>query len=139
VRLYLSGPFDHSDDIREVGEALTRIGHVVTSNWLDEPPIVFDDPEHQKWERRARANDDLADIYRSDGIVVFTDWPSTSGGRDVEKGAAIVYRQFVRQHFRLIVVGPDSNVFDDLAAIERHESIGGFLFRMGQAAAVTVR
>ncbi len=135
MKIYLSGAFDHADDIRVIEQTLTAAGHEVTSNWLHEPPILHSDPMHEKWEKRARANDDIADMYRSDAIAVFTQWPSTSGGRDVEKGIAITYQRFVRQDFRIMVVGPQSNVFDTLASVELYETIEEFLGAMGSRSA----
>lgn len=134
MRIYISGPFNHRPDFEIVKDALTCAGHSVTSNWLNEPPIVYNDPEHAQWEKRARANDDVEDVRRADAIAVFTQWPSTTGGRDTERGIAIAYQRWVRPDYRIFVIGGESTMFDALATFEHFEDIEDFLCAMDDEA-----
>ncbi len=81
----MSGSFAARDQLAARAEDLRAIGHKVQAGWLSEPPLSADDPDHAQWERRARANDDVVDITVTEGIVVNTEWPSTSGGLHTEK------------------------------------------------------
>ena len=121
MKIYLSGAFDHRDDIRSIASALEAQGHVTTSHWVDEPPLVFDDTEFSLWERRARANDDVADVRRADVVVVIALWPSTTGGRYWEEGFAFGLGK------RIIRVGPPENMFSLLADIEHFDTVDAFL------------
>ena len=128
MRIYVSGAFDHREELAVLAAGLEARGHQVTSSWLYEPPLVFDDTEFSVWERRARANDDMEDIRRADAIVFVTLWPSTSGGRHWEAGAAYAWDK------RMFRVGPIDNCFGHLSRIEHFDSFTEFLdFMSGTA------
>lgn len=115
MKVYLSGSFDARDEIAKDAAFLRGLGFEITSSWLNEPPIRYDSPEHEEWQKRARANEDLLDVERSDVVVVYTHWPSTSGGLHVELGIAAALRK------RIIVFGPRLNVFHYLNLVEHEE------------------
>ena len=121
MKVYLSGAFDHRDEVAGLSEFMGRAGITVTSNWLHEPPLAYDATEFDMWERRARANDDMADIRRADAFVYITLWPSTTGGRHVELGMALAWDK------RVIRIGPADNMFSHLATIESFETIEAFM------------
>lgn len=111
MRVYIGGAFDHVPELRAYATELQVAGHEVTSHWMYEPPIRHDDPEHVAWERRARCNDDVLDIERSDAVVIITRWPSTTGGYHTELGIAIGKR------IPIITLGPLPNVYYEWAGV----------------------
>lgn len=132
MKIYLAAAFDHADDINIVRAALEEQGHVVTSSWLDEPPLGYNDEAYRRWERRARANEDIMDVRRSDAVAFFTFWPSTTGGRHWESGVAL--ERSMTSGVRLIRVGPEENIFSLLSTIEGYETVPEFLDAMGEVA-----
>jgi hypothetical protein len=121
LKIYVSGAFDHREELSGLAGGLIARGHEVTSNWLDEPPLVFNDTEYQTWERRARANEDMEDVRRADAIVFVTLWPSTTGGRHWEAGAAYAWGKTMYR------IGPIDNCFGHLSCITGFDSVNEFL------------
>ncbi len=125
MNVYLSGSFAAREAIRDYACQVETLGHTVTSNWLYEPPLRTDE-DHREWEYRARANEDLADIRRSDLVAVFTEWPSTTGGRHAELVAGVIWEK------QVCTVGPlhsDTHhepVFAYLAAVRHFEAFDDF-------------
>lgn len=117
MKAYLAAPYAARAQVREFAAQLTRIGYTVTSSWLGETheiaagtvgaaTAVGDD------EVAAHARADLADIDRSDLLVLITEsvadlvgGTATSGGRHVETGYAVALSKPV------LVVGDPENVF----------------------------
>lgn len=135
MKIYLAGAFDHAEDIRLVKMALEAMGHTVTSSWLDEPPLGYNDAAYDRWSRRARANEDIADVRRSDVVAFFTQWPSTTGGRHWECGVAL--ERSNNGLCRLIRIGPDENIFSLLNSIEGYATVMDFLAAMGDTEILT--
>lgn len=125
MRVYLSGGFGGQAEIAVLAEALSRFGHEVTSNWLKEPQVYHDDDEsHRRW-MRGLGNEDVEDIRRADAVVMFTFWPSTTGGRHVELGIGIGMT-VANWRKQLVVVGPaEENVFQHLSMVRFVESSEG--------------
>lgn len=120
MKIYLSASFDARDIIEQYAGVLIQKGHEVTSNWLWEPPKRVGD-EFEAWEFRARANDDLADIDRADAVVMFTEWPSTSGGRHGE------FLYGIAKGKRAVIIGPRENVFEYLSVVEQYDTWEDYL------------
>ena len=120
MKIYLSGSFNARDIIEQYAAVLIERGHEVTSNWLWEPPKRVGD-EFEEWEFRARVNDDILDVQRSDTIVCFTEVPLTSGGRMFELGYATALGK------ELIVVGKHKAVFHYLAEMKQYDTWEDFL------------
>lgn len=120
MSIYLSGSFDARDIIEQYACQLIEDGHTVTSNWLWEPPKRIG-AEFHDWEFRARANDDLADVDRCDTVVMFTEWPSTSGGRHGE------FLYGVAKGKRAVLIGPRENVFHHLSVVEQYDTWEDYL------------
>lgn len=116
MKLYVSGTLTLVDHRRMDAAILEMHGHIVTSNWLYEPELRVTDPDHEEWEERARANEDVEDIIRADAIVLYTEGVSTSGGRDTEYGIALGLRK------RLFVIDGGYNVFHRRAEAEHFET-----------------
>ncbi len=119
-KVYLSASFDARDIIEQYAAVLIERGVEVTSNWLWEPPKRVGQ-EFEEWEFRARANDDIADIDRADVVVMWTQWPSTSGGRHGE------FLYGIAKGKRSVVIGARENVFHYLSVVEQFDTFGEFI------------
>lgn len=128
MKLYVSGTLTLMERRRVDAAVLEANGHQVTSNWLHEPELRVTDPNHETWEFRARANEDVEDITRSDAIVLYTDGVSTSGGRDVEWGIALALRK------RLFIIGDEYNVFHRRAEAEQFDTTWDLIDRLRREA-----
>lgn len=110
MKIYLAARYSRRDELRAVAAALRRLGHTITSRWLDTTWEHGDDkgssaapPEY----REKHAIEDLVDILLADVFITFTEQPRSGGrgGRHVEFGAALATSK------HLIVVGPRENLF----------------------------
>ncbi len=117
MKLYVAGAFDHREEIQAAARCLEREGHGVTSNWLSEPPISQSDPTVERWEKRARAHEDIFDIERADGIVVFTEWPSLTGGYPSE------FLLAWHMGKELFLIGGPINIFMELSEVHVFEGV----------------
>ena len=110
MKIYLCGRYSRRDNLRSVRAELERLGHTVTSSWLDTEYEHKDDhgssaaPAEYREEHAVK---DLADVVAADCLIAFTEEPRSGGrgGRHVEFGAALALGK------RLIVVGHRENLF----------------------------
>ena len=123
LHVYLAAPYACRDSLRPLADELVSIGMAVTSSWLDESHEVSADtcgtaPGIGDEQAKAHVRADLADVKRSDVLVVFTpptwtaDGPldlvggrGNSGGRHVETGYALALGK------QVLVVGAAENIF----------------------------
>jgi nucleoside 2-deoxyribosyltransferase len=85
-----------------------RRNFIITSRWIDvkESNPMQDAAIAADQELAAnRCRVDLDDIDRAEIFVMFTDTPSTSGGRHTELGYAIARERVI------FIVGPRENIF----------------------------
>ena len=109
TNVYLAAGYDQQERMRGYRKTLEdRRDLVVTSRWIDvkesnpmqEQAISADEESAANYCRV-----DLDDIDRADIFVMFTDTPSTSGGRHTELGYAIAREKVI------FIVGPRENIF----------------------------
>ena len=123
--IYLAARYSRREELDGYRDQLERIGHQVTSRWLNgNHPIsdagLADEHGDQGFgvaERSRFALEDLEDLTAADTIIAFTEAPrstSSRGGRHVELGIAI------GQGKRVIVVGHRENVFCCLPIVQFH-------------------
>jgi nucleoside 2-deoxyribosyltransferase len=87
MRVYLSSSFVRRAELRQYKRELERAGYVVTSRWLYQ---ADEDDFRNPQAARATARRDLADIERSDLMLLFYGATSTNrGGVAAELGYAI--------------------------------------------------
>jgi nucleoside 2-deoxyribosyltransferase len=116
ARIYLAARYDQHPRMRAYAERLEAAGHVVTSRWIDQHDgeagdgCSVDDINDRPEYAAKFAAKDLADILKSDTMIVFTDWPSSTGGRHVETGVAFALRIAVH------IVGRRENIFQALGS-----------------------
>jgi nucleoside 2-deoxyribosyltransferase len=123
MKVYIAGRYSRRDSFRELRDELRRMGHEVTSRWLDTDWPVEErgssaaPPEY----REKYATLDLEDVEAADMVVSFTEEPRSGGrgGRHVEYGYALalrrmaftVYRGNPPSPVRIVVIGQRENLF----------------------------
>ena len=102
MKIYLSARFGQAEEMRNVRAELTKLGHTVTSRWID--GLLKENAE--------AARQDLEDIRQADAVLLFTDHtPSYEGGRHFETGYAYAAGK------PIVIVGPRLNIFHYLPDI----------------------
>lgn len=118
--IYLAAAWSRKEEISKVAEELNKIpGVYVDSRWLEERTFTYSGLPDVIGEREARAQDDLADIRKSDLLVRFADdlsqemIPSrlASGARLFEMGYAYAIGK------PIVVVGGYQAIFDYLSDV----------------------
>lgn len=104
-RIYIAGAFESQGRLRRRRYEIEQLGHTVVSTWLDEEGS----PNPSAADKLAYAKRDLAEVIRSEILIVDTEDTNVRGGREVEYGIAIAMGKPV------YVVGPVRNVFHALA------------------------
>jgi hypothetical protein len=116
VKIYLAARYGRRDQMRELAVELRRLGHTVTTHWLETEWANRPDqssaapPEYR--EKYALIN--AEDVKDADCVINFTEAPGdgSRGGRHVEFGMAYAWGK------RLIVVGFYENLFHHLPGVE---------------------
>lgn len=86
MKIYVSGTFTDQARLRTEAAKLTAAGHDVVSTWLHEASKP-DNLTYDQWMMQLAVKD-VAEVFRSDCIIMDVDNPSTSGGRYTEFGVA---------------------------------------------------
>lgn len=133
MKIYLAARYSRIEELRNLREELQRMGHEVTSRWLD-----------TDWERTSNGSSvappeyrekhcliDLEDVRAADCCISFTEEPNSphgkKGGRHVEFGVAL------QDGKRLIVVGFRENIFHHHPKVEFFNSQWDMLRALGQS------
>lgn len=112
MKIYLAARYSRRDQLRSVADELRRLGHTITSRWLETEWVnrpsdsCAAPPEY----RETYATVDMEDVRAADCVISFTEAPGdgSRGGRHVEFGLAVAWGK------RLIVVGHRENLFHHL-------------------------
>lgn len=122
MKIYLAGRYGRREQLKSVRDELTRLGHEVTSRWLDTEWAPTDGssstapPEY----REKYCLIDLEDVLASECVISFTEEPDSGngkrGGRHVEFGVALQAGK------RLVVVGWKENIFHHHPRVEFFKS-----------------
>ena len=111
MKIYLATRYRRIDEMNRRAEDLRKLGHLVTSRWLDghhEAPMPLDDPS---WPEIAQ--EDVDDVRAADVVVSFTQSQrGGGGGRHVEFGLGLGLGK------RLVLVGPREHLFHTLPSVE---------------------
>lgn len=121
MRLYVAGKYGRRAELQLVAERLRGIGVEVTSRWLEGSSGVG---VHDHAPPMDCALEDLQDIDRSDGLLLFTELPDAgymTGGRHFEAGYAY------GRGLRLWLVGPAENVFYHRPDVQRFKTVDDWL------------
>lgn len=126
MKIYLAGSFKARDDLITIARQVEATDeHTVTSRWLWQSvneQAVTDGMVTDMSMARRHARQDIDDIDRSDMVVIFTKWPSSTGGLHWEYGYCFGQRK------RVVVVGPIISVFFALPfALNHFPSPDGFV------------
>ena len=123
MKIYLAARYDRRFEMLGVAAGLIRVGHDVTSRWIEGGRGGDSD--------RVAALEDIGDLAHADGLVTFTEQPERSvswaarGGRHVEFGIALACGK------RLCVVGPRENVFHHLPSVEVYATVAELVAGLG--------
>lgn len=116
MKIYVASFFNTRERLRPYVTQLRGMGHIVTSEWLNEelkPGKKVEETATHLYtseELRGFAIRDVGNLFNSTGIIVDTFDVTPRGGREVEYGA------FVFGPVPLgYIVGPKRNVFHELA------------------------
>jgi len=123
MKLYLSASYVRKQELRGYRSRLENLGHVITSEWLNEPEYGDDGYTMKEGpDYLFLANRDVVDIELSEGFVAFTEAPGgyPRGGRHVEYGIAIAMKK------ELFVVGYRENAFHHLPDVRFFDNFDHF-------------
>jgi len=117
MKIYLASRYSRIAEMRGYRAQLERVGHVVTSRWLDQ----HDDEDQAAHSAPLAvfAKVDCDDVAAADCVISFTEEPRgghSRGGRHVEHGMALAWNK------RVIVIGHRENVFHSLPEVEFFET-----------------
>jgi nucleoside 2-deoxyribosyltransferase len=108
MRIYLAGPWvTRKTTVLEARDALRASGYIVDCRWID---------CEGKNEKR-EAIDDLVDLDKSDGLLVYNPDGILSEGKAFEQGYAYA------SGIPIVVVGPITCVFQHLDCVRRVDTI----------------
>jgi len=115
VKVYVAGSFSGRHRIQREAARLTEAGYIVLSRWFDDDYFV-----EKEWDKnfagvvaQTMAEVDMYAIINADTVIVDTFEPSSTGGRYVELGAAVM-RNLVGKPLQVVVIGPATNIFETL-------------------------
>jgi nucleoside 2-deoxyribosyltransferase len=133
MKIYLAARYSRRDQMRELAAELRRMGHTVTSRWLEtEWANRPDQSSAAPPEYRAKyACIDLDDVCAAEMVVNFTEAPGdgSRGGRHVEYGYALALGK------RIVVIGFRENLFHEHPAVQFHASQWDWLRTLPNVAA----
>lgn len=114
---YFAAKFRRRHELQGRRAELTRLGHIVTSRWID---------QKEDTENADTAAIDLADIETADCLLSFSEEPRTEGrgGRHCEMGIAIGMNKGV------IVIGHREHIFSHLPEVLHYEYWMDFMATM---------
>lgn len=118
--IYLAGRYSRREELLGIAAILQRSGHTVTARWLQGEHEAIDGTA-DRMTRAQWAIDDLADVQKSDELMLFTDEVGGSGGKDFELCYAMMLGK------RVSVIGPLTHVFTCLPGVQHYTSWGDFI------------
>ena len=114
-KVYLAARYSRNPEMRDVRDALERLGFSVTSQWIDNHGGTLT-PERLSAEPEFCSSFALTDITDLNGAAIVVSFTGNGGGgkggRHVEFGVGYALGK------RCIVVGPRENVFHCLPGVE---------------------
>ena len=105
---YLASNWDSKSRLQPIARDLRRLGHTVTSTWLDEDEAQNFDALTLD-QQLAYAHRDFDEIDAAQVLILDTLEQSLTGGREVEVGYAL------RCFLPIWLVGPRRNIFHSVA------------------------
>jgi hypothetical protein len=118
MKIYLAAKYSRHPEMRDVRERLQKIGHLVTSRWIEgnhEISEVNADADRQRF-----AVEDWMDLKDAEAVLWFAEPEKIEGrnrgGRHVEFGLAIAW------NIPVFVVGRKENVFHWLPEVRHFAS-----------------
>ena len=118
MRIYLAARYSRYQELQGYATELERAGHEVTSRWIQGNHQISDkelSEEAAEARRIQFAQEDLADLFKAELCISFTEVPRGSnsrGGRHVEFGIALGVGK------PTYIVGHRENVFHCLPQVQ---------------------
>ena len=131
MKIYIAARFSRQQECLVFAELLQGMGHVVTSRWIfpefKHITLPENSAEESARDKQRFATEDYNDVVRADTVISLTEPPRGNGrgGRHVEFGIGLGLQK------RLIIVGPQENVFHFIQGVEVCKSIDDCLKLMG--------
>jgi nucleoside 2-deoxyribosyltransferase len=104
MKIYIAAPFREQATVRRLAEELQLRGHECTSSWRFEEPTGDGSESAHEEKYIEAAGVDLADIDRTD-MLVLLGGESRTGGKHFETGYAVARGKHV------VLIGAPENVF----------------------------
>lgn len=121
MKIYIAAPYAVRDELRSYALDLTRVGHTITSSWLDATHEINQGsletaPDLSDAYAQQHSMKDIEEVMSSD-LLIFVTWDKAqhiaawkdlggnSGGRHVETGVALSH------DIPVIVWGAPENIF----------------------------
>ena len=113
MRIYLAARNYRLDELRGYADDLRRMGHQVTSRWLQGRHQAPGSLDHPQWP--GIAQEDVDDLAAADALISFTEpGRGGGGGRHVEFGLGLAWGK------RMLLVGAAENLFHTLPSVEAY-------------------
>jgi hypothetical protein len=136
--IYLAARYSRHPQMREARDVLARMGHTVTSRWIDQHG-----GDQLESATLAQLNinpaacsiygiHDVEDVTAADVVVSFTGGEGGKGGRHVEFGLGIALGK------DLVVIGPREHIFHTLPQVRQYETWPDFV-RLDEVCRIGVR
>ncbi len=124
--VYLAAAWDRAFQMQQAREVLQGFGFESTSRWIDQAvasgvPIAGDTGVGDIKKAAVAAQQDMSDLLAADIVIVYTRSKSTTGGRHVELGMALVAGK------KIIIIGPRENIFQAMPKIEQFTSFAKYI------------
>lgn len=119
-RIYIASRYSRKPEMLKYISVLESAGHTVQADWLQS--------NHDHTPSIDCAEIDITDVSACDIFLTFTEEPRTTnsrGGRHVEFGMALALKK------RLIIVGPEENIFHSLPQVERVDTFRELKYLIG--------
>lgn len=117
MMVYLAGRWSRRAELAAIASRFERAGVAVTARWLTAENHRLNDASASQAFNASLAAEDLQDVLAADALILFTDgMAGARGGCHVEFGAALA------AGLALAVVGPRTNVFTWMHAVQQFDS-----------------
>ena len=110
MKVYLAARFARKDEMVTYAEDLDRLGHEVTSRWLEVEVDPGTPLSHPTWSQLAQQV--LDDIRRADALISFTEASGGGSARQVELGIGLGLGK------RVYIVGSAEHLFHTLPLLQ---------------------
>jgi hypothetical protein len=130
TNVYVGGSYTGRARIKKEAERLASLGFNILSRWYDDEDFIEKAWDHNMHGRvaEAMAMCDTYAILDAQLVVIDTFEPSTTGGRYVELGAALM-KKLLGHDITVVHIGPQTNIFETLTR-EHYDTWDDYISRL---------